>query len=136
MKDRGFAATLGFDPNPESERGPSLSLGQSFGGQAQGGLDALFTPDPLDKRGGTAGEQRWTAEAAWGFAAFGGRFTASPHAGVGLSTGMRDYTLGYRVVPARDTPALDVSFGVAARRSEGEDDRADHAVSVEFGARW
>ena len=136
LKDRGFAATLGFDPAPASERGPSFSLGQSFGGQAQGGLDALFTPDPLDKRGGTTSEQRWTAEAAWGFAAFGGRFTGSPHAGVGLSTGTRDYTLGYRVVPARDTPALDVSFGVAARRSEGEDDRADHAVSVEFGARW
>ena len=136
LKDRGFAATLGFDPDPASERGPSFSLGQSFGGQAQGGLDALFTPDPLDKRGGTTSEQRWTAEAAWGFAAFGGRFTGSPHAGVGLTQGARDYTLGYRVVPARDVPALDISFGVAARRSEGEDDRADHAVSVEFGARW
>ena len=136
LKDRGFAATLGFDPAPASERGPSFSLGQSFGGQAQGGIDALFTPDPLDKRGGTTSEQRWTAEAAWGFAAFGGRFTASPHAGVGLTQGARDYTLGYRVVPARDVPALHVSFGVAARRSEGEDDRADHAVSVEFGARW
>ena len=136
LKDRGFAATLGFDPDPASERGPSFSLGQSFGGQAQGGLDALFTPDPLDKRGGTTSEQRWTAEAAWGFAAFGGRFTGSPHAGVGLTQGARDYTLGYRVVPARDVPALHVSFGVAARRSEGEDDRADHAVSVEFGARW
>ena len=82
------------------------------------------------------GGQRWTAEAAWGFAAFGGRFTASPHAGVGLTQGARDYTLGYRVVPARDTPALDVSFGVAATRSEREDAQADHTIGVEIGARW
>ena len=136
LKDRGFAAAFAFDPDPSSERGPSLSLGQSFGGQATGGLDALFAVNPLEDRASQEAKSRWTAEAAWGFAAFGGRFTGSPHAGVGLSTGTRDYTLGYRVVPARDTPALDISFGVAARRSEGEDDRADHAVSVEFGARW
>ena len=136
LKDRGFAAAFAFDPDPSSERGPSLSLGQSFGGQATGGLDALFAVNPLEDRASQEAKSRWTAEAAWGFAAFGGRFTGSPHAGVGLSTGTRDYTLGYRVVPARDMPALDVSFGVAARRSEGEDDRADHAVSVEFGARW
>ena len=136
LKDRGFAAAFAFDPDPASERGPSLSLGQSFGGQATGGLDALFAVNPLEDRASQEAQSRWTAEAAWGFAAFGGRFTGSPHAGVGLSTGTRDYTLGYRVVPARDTPALDVSLGVAARRSEGEDDRADHAVSVEFGARW
>ena len=64
LKDRGLAATLGLDPNPESERGPSFSLGQSFGGQTSGGVDALFTPDPLEERSGTTSEQRWTAEAA------------------------------------------------------------------------
>ena len=136
LKDRGFAAALTFDPDPASERGPSFSFGRSFGGQATGGVDALFTPDPLEERGSTTSEQRWTAEAAWGFAAFGGRVTGSPHAGVGLSTGTRDYTLGYRVVPARDTPALDVSFGVAATRSEREDAQANHTIGVEIGARW
>ena len=136
MKDRGFAATLGLDPNPESERGLSFSLGSSVGGQTSGGLDALFTPQTLDKRSGSASERRWTAEASWGFSAFGGRYTASPHAGVGLSQGGRDYTVGYRVVPAREAPALELTFGLTATRSVGEDDDGNHSVGVEFGAQW
>ena len=136
LKDRGFAATLGLDPNPESERGLSFSLGSSVGGQTSGGLDALFTPQTLDKRSGSASERRWTAEASWGFSAFGGRYTASPHAGVGLSQGGRDYTVGYRVVPAREAPALELTFGLTATRSVGEDDDGNHSVAVEFGAQW
>ena len=136
LKDRGFAATLGLDPNPESERGLSFSLGSSVGGQTSRGLDALFTPQTLDKRSGSASERRWTAEATWGFSAFGGRYTASPHAGVGLSQGGRDYTVGYRVVPAREAPALELTFGLTATRSVGEDDDGNHSVAVEFGAQW
>ena len=136
LEDRGFAATLGLDPNPESERGLSFSLGQSVGGQTSGGVEALFASGPLDERGGAAHEQRWTAEAAWGFSAFGGRYTASPHAGVGLTRGGRDYTVGYRVVPAREAPALDITFGLAARRSVGEGDDGSHSIAVELGAQW
>ena len=35
-----------------------------------------------------------------GFPAFGGRFTGSPHVGLGLATGARDYSLGWRLTPA------------------------------------
>ena len=72
LEDRGFAASLGFDPRPETERGPSFSLRQDFGGSAQGGLDALFAPATLDERSGSEATSRWTAEAAWGLPAFGG----------------------------------------------------------------
>ena len=96
LEDRGFAAVLGFDPRPETERGPSFSLRQDFGRPASGGLDALFQSAPLDERSGSEATRRWTAEAAYGLPAFGGRYTASPHAGLGLSTGTRDYTLGWR----------------------------------------
>ena len=136
LKDRGFAASMAFDPDPGSERGPSLSLGQSFGAQAQGGLDALFAVDPLEDRTGNDAQSRWTAEAAWGFAAFGGRFTGSPHAGVGLSTGTRDYTLGWRLTPAAGANAPEVSFGARATLRERDAASPEHIIGLEAAARW
>ena len=136
LKDRGFAASMAFDPDPGSERGPSLSLGQSFGAQAQGGLDALFAVDPLADRASEEAQSRWTAEAAWGFAAFGGRFTGSPHAGLGLSTGTRDYTLGWRLTPAANSNAPEVSFGARATRRERDAASPEHIIGLEAAARW
>ena len=137
LKDRGFAGTLAFDPAPATKRGPSFSLRQQMGGQAAGGLDALFAPEPLDRRSGGGGrlESRWTAEAAYGFPAFGGRFTASPHAGLGLATGARDYTLGWRLTPEAAT-APDLSFGLKAVRRESDTADAEHTVGVEVRATW
>ena len=134
LEDRGFAATLGFDPRPETERGPSFSLRQDFGGSAQGGLDALFQSAPLDERSGSEATSRWTAEAAWGLPAFGGRYTGSPHAGLGLATGARDYTLGWRWTPAEGAHPL--SFGVKATRRESDGAAPEHAVGFEASARW
>ena len=136
LEDRGFAASLAFDADPSTARGASFSLRQTLGGQAQGGLDALFGADPLDKRTGGEADSRWTAEAAYGLPAFGGRFTASPHAGVGLSTGARDYTLGWRLTPAADTNAPGLTLGVQATRRESTGVAPEHAIGVELGARW
>ena len=135
LEDRGYAASLAFDPDPASARGPSLSLRQDWGGRAAGGLDALFAPAPLEDRTASAPESRWTAEAAWGFPAFGGRWTSSPHAGLGLSAGARDYTLGWRWTPeGQDTPGL--SFGLEATRRESDATQPEHTVGFEAVARW
>ena len=135
LEDRGFAASLGFDPSPASERGPSLTLRQAFGGQAAGGLDALFAPDPLEDRMGGEAASRWTMEAAYGVPAFGGRYTASPHAGLGLSAGARDYSLGWRWTPeAASTP--DLSFGFRAMRRESDSAAPEHTVGFEIRATW
>ena len=134
FEDRGFAAALGFDPRPESERGPSFSLRQDFGGSATGGLDALFAPATLDERSGSEATSRWTAEAAWGLPAFGGRWTASPHAGLGLAPGARDLTLGWRWTPAENAHPL--SFGLKATRRESDGAAPEHAVGFEASARW
>ena len=137
LKDRGFAASLGFDPSPESARGPSLKLRQTLGGQATGGLDALFRADPLTERsGGDTTTSRWQAEAAYGLPAFGGRFTASPHLGLSLGAGTRDYTLGWRLTPGTGAGASALSLGVKAIRKESEGALPEHAVGVELGARW
>ena len=137
LEDRGFAASLAFDPDPATKRGPSFSLCQDWGGQATGGLDALFQTDPLaDRTGSAEPESRWQAEAAWGFPAFSGRFTGSPHVGLGLATGARDYTLGWRLTPAANDNVADVSFGLKATRRENEGVEPEHTVGFEINARW
>ena len=135
LKDRGISAALAFDPAPATQRGPSLSLRQEFGGRAQGGLDALFTPDPLEDRTGSEAASRWTMEAAYGFPAFGGRFTGSPHVGLGLSPDARDYSVGWRLTP--EGPAAgDLSFGLKATRKESDTTEPEHTVGFEVRATW
>ena len=134
LENRGYAASLGFDPDPATERGPSFALRQEFGARADGGLDALFAPDPLDERPGGELTSRWTAEAAYGFPAFGGRFTASPHVGLGLSATARDYNLGWRWTPAPSAP--DLSFGLGAARRESGTAAPEHRIGFEVRARW
>ncbi len=135
LKDRGYAAALAFDPDPATGRGPSLSLRQEFGGQANGGLDALFQPATLEDRTGSEATSRWNMEAAYGFPAFGGRWTGSPHVGLGLATGARDYSVGWRLTPeAANAP--DLSFGLRATRRESDTAQAEHTVGVEITARW
>ena len=135
LEDRGVSAALAFDPAPATQRGLSLSLRQDFGGQAQGGLDALFTPAPLEDRTGSEATSRWTMEAAYGVPAFGGRFTGSPHVGLGLATGTRDYSLGWRLTP-EGRAAPDLSLGVKATRRESDTVAPEHTVGVEATMRW
>ena len=134
LKDRGYAASLAFDPDPATRRGPSLSLRQEFGGQANGGLDALFQPAALEDRTGGEASSRWAMEAAYGFPAFGGRWTGSPHVGLGLAAAARDYSVGWRLAP--ETNAPDLSFGLKATRRESDAAAPEHAVGVEATMRW
>ena len=136
LEDRGFAASLAYDPAPATKRGPSLTLTQDWGGRAEGGLDALFAPDPLkDRTADAEAAARWALEAAYGLPALGGRFTASPHAGLGLSADTRDYTLGWRLTPeAANAPAL--SLDLKATRTERDAAPPEHAVGIELRAAW
>ncbi|MCY4429983.1 MAG: autotransporter outer membrane beta-barrel domain-containing protein [Rhodospirillales bacterium] len=135
LKDRGVSAAPAFHPAPATQRGLSLSLRQEMGGQAQGGLDALFANDPLEDRTGSEAQSRWSAEAAYGLPAFGGRFTGSPHVGFGLATGARDYSLGWRLAPeAANAP--DLSFGLKATRRESDSAAPEHTIGFEATARW
>ena len=97
---------------------------------------ALFQPDPLeDRTGGGEATSRWAVEAAYGLPTFGGRWTGSPHVGLGLATGSRDYSLGWRLAPeAANAP--DLSFGVKATRRESDYAEPEHTFGVEMGATW
>ena len=88
-----------------------------------------------DRTGGEA-SSRWAAEAAYGLPAFGGRWTGSPHVGLGLATVARDYSVGWRLTPASNANAPDMSFGLRATRRESDTAQAEHTVGVEITARW
>ena len=135
LKDRGFSAALAWDPAPATKRGASLSLRQDFGGKATGGLDALFQPATLDDRTGSEATSRWALEAAYGLPVLGGRWTGSPHVGLGLATGARDYSLGWRLAPeSRNAP--DLSFGLKAVRRESDTAAPEHALGFEARLQW
>ena len=135
LKNRGFGASLAWDPKPATARGPSVRMNWDWGGQATGGLDSLFTAQTLDQRTGTdSTSARWRAEAAYGWPVLGGRFIGSPHLGLGLGTGSREYSLGWRVTPERHAP--DLSFGVRATRTESDSVAPEHAVRFEAIFRW
>ena len=141
MRDRGFSASLAYDPRPDTARGLSLALRQDIGGRADGGLNALFASDPLRQgaRGFGADAGRWTMEAGYGLAAIGDRFTGTPHVGYGASALGREVSVGWRLAPEAvpGAPgAPDLSLGVLATRGERDRMRADHGVGVEFRARW
>ena len=135
LEDRGLSASLGFDRDQATERGPSLSLRQEIGRAAGGGLDAVFAQTPLEDRSGSEAESRWTAVAAWGFPALGGRFTGSPHVGFGLAAGARDYSMGWRLAPEGAT-APDLTFGLRATRRVSDTAAPEHMAGLEVRARW
>ena len=135
IEDRGFSAGLAFDQAPASERGLSLSLRRTLGAASSGGLDALFAPDVLSERTGAEAAGRWTAEAAWGFPAFGGRYTGSPHAGLGVTDTARDTILGWRLTPAGPA-ASDFSLSILATKRESDGAETEHRVGIMAGARW
>ena len=134
LRDWGFSAGLVFDPQPESERGLSVTLGQDWGGEATGGIDALFAANPLEQRSGVEGTSRWTLEAAYGLPAFAGRFTGAPYVGLSLAAGARDYTVGWRLTP--EVTEQDITFQVKATRSESSDARPDHGVELDIRRTW
>ena len=133
LKDRGFAASLAWDPDPASRRGPSVSMSQDWGGQAEGGLDGLFAAEPLDVSGSVP-ESRWSAEGAYGFPAFSGNYTGSPQFGIGITGAGRDYSLGWQLEPEEGAP--DIAFGVKATRQESHAAPAVHGAGIEATIRW
>ncbi len=71
-------------------------------------------------------------EGAWETPVFGGRFTGSPHAGVGFAGDSRDIGLGWRLMPeVPDVP--DLSFSIGATRRESDTHAPEHALEIVWG---
>ncbi|MCY4132976.1 MAG: hypothetical protein OXF39_10090 [Nitrospira sp.] len=140
FKDQGVAASLVYQPDPVTQRGPSVTLRQDWGGAATGGVEALFATTPLAQRQGSAATSRWMAEAAYGVPVLGGRFTGSPHVGLGLATGTRDYRVGWRLTPAAPSTGLwratTLAVGVTATRQESAGVVPAHSLLLDVTGRW
>ena len=144
LRERGLAGSLAFDPRPDSERGFSLTLSQTVGAQASGGMDALLGHRHLEGLGANddgdgLGTRRLELKMGYGFGVFGDRFTATPQMGLGLSDSHRELSLGWRLGLARSGP-VSMALGLeATRREAANDDGAQapaHALMMRARVRW
>ena len=140
FRERGFTGAFAWDPAPSTERGPSLTLRQTVGAPASGGMDALLGPESARVLGAEDGDEleRRTLEAklGYGFAAFGERFTSTPSLGLSLTDTHRETVLGLRLGEAR-TAGLVFGLDVegARRESAAGDDGPEHRLGLGFGWR-
>ena len=142
FRERGFAGSLAWDPRPGTDRGFNLSLRQTVGASATGGMDALLGRETLaglaaNDDGDDLDRRRLEVKLGYGFSAFGDRFTATPALGLGLSDSGRDYSLGWRLGLARGgANSLELKLE-ATRREPANDDRdPEHAIGFRVQARW
>ena len=151
FRDRGLSASFGWDPGRGSGRGPKLTLSQTVGAQASGGMDALLgrgtleglaANDPGSGSGAGGGDdlanRRLELKMGYGFGVFGDRFTATPEAGLGFSNGHREVSLGWRLGLARSGPVSMALEFEARRREAANDDGAEpvDALMLRGSMRW
>ena len=138
FRERGFAGALAWDPTPDSERGPSLTLSQNVGASATGGMDTLLnhrTLEGLAANDGSDGSDRrhLKLKLGYGLAAFGDRFTSTPELGLGLTDAGREVSLGWRL--ARDRQSGDSGSAellLEGRRRESANHKAEAEHSIGF----
>ena len=141
FRQRGFAGRLGWDPRPDSSRGPSLTLTQSVGVSARGGADALLGRRTLtglaaNDDSDELANRRFEMKLGYGFAVFGDRYTSTPQAGLGWSPSVRETVLGWRLAEERGAGLV---FGLdveGARREPAHgDSEAAHRLGLGLGWR-
>ena len=134
----GASASARLDPG-ERGRGLSFSLSPTLGAASSaaerlwGAHDARgLAPD-----GEFDAARGLQAEAGYGLALFGDRFTGTPNAGFGLSDGgARDWRIGWRLTSAvPGDPGFEVNLD-ATRREPANDAEPEHGVMLRGGIRW
>ena len=140
MRERGLSGTLSFDPAPDTERGLSLSLTQTVGGQGEGGVDALLERRTFADLGAEADDdrslRRLDARIGYGLGVLDDRYTATPELGLGLSDRDRELRLGWRLTE-RVATGLAFEIGLEGTRREftGGDAGPEHGLGLGFGWR-
>ena len=80
-------------------------------------------------------ESRLEAELGYGLPAFGGGFTGTPYAGLGLSGSGRDWRVGWRLAPAREGHGFSLDLEGTRRESAGGA-APEHGVMLRGALRW
>ncbi len=141
FSERGVAGSLAWDPAPGSARGPSLSVSQTVGAQASGGVEALLEPQTaqaLEAANDNDGDEleRRTLEAkfGYGFALFDDRWTGTPEIGLGTTDTGREVVLGWRLAEETRT-GLAFGLDIEGARRESARGAAGHRLGLGFGWR-
>ena len=140
FRERGVAGSLSWDPDPQSDLGPSLSLSQTVGASATGGAEALLGRDTLaglaDDDGESLGRQ-FEARLSYGHPVPGGRFTGTTELGLRVADESREYALGWRLLPVRrEQDALELLLEGTRRESTEEEREPEHRVRMDLINRW
>ncbi len=142
FRERSVSGSFAWDPAPGSDRGPSLTLAQTLGGPASGGVDALFRDDALtglDANDAGFDARRFEAKLGYGFGALGDRFTLTPELGFGLSNDSRTYGLGWRFAPSGGGSSFELRLE-ATRREAANDNSSgsgpEHKLTLNARLRW
>ena len=142
FRDRGLSGSFGWEPGRGSGRGPKVTLTQTVGTSASGGMDALLRRKTLaglaadDNGGDDPANRRLELRMGYGFAAFGDRFTSTPELGLELGQGQREVSLGWRLNLARSGPvSMELGFE-AIRREHLNDNAVEHGIGLRATARW
>ena len=139
LSDRGFAGSLAWDPSPDTDRGPKLTLRQAVGAEAVGGMDALLRPETARVLAAANDDgpdrRRLEARVGYGIALFGGGWTGVPEVGLGLTETGREYIYAWRLQEARDA-GLVFGLDVEGVRNERLDGNAVPEHRVGLGLGW
>ena len=141
FKERGFAGSFAWDPDPASELGPSLTLRQTVGAQASGGADALLRPDSAEELIASGDDEddlrnrRLEATLGYGLSTFSGRYVTTPALGFGLTEAEREYSHSWRLAEARGE-GLVFGLDIEALRREPVTGGAGPEHRVVFGLGW
>ena len=140
----GASATARLDPG-ERGRGLSFSLSPTVGATSSATERLWGARDARGLAPGTAFEaaRGLTAEAGYGLALFGDRFTGTPNLGFGLSDTARAYRIGWRLTSAlRGDPGFEVRLDATRRKpahpgsGAGAGSRAEHGAMLRSSIRW
>ena len=119
FSERGMSLSFGWDPTPSSPLGLTARVAPSWGGQAQGGGEALWSNQMAYGTGSHqmyGSGERVAAEVGYGLPV-GGRFVGTPRVGLTTSQYGRDYRVGYGL-GVLDRSDVNFELGVDAQRRE------------------
>ncbi|MYE06502.1 MAG: hypothetical protein F4Y04_04650, partial [Chloroflexi bacterium] len=142
----GLAGSLAWDPGPSTDRGPRLTLSQTIGAQASGGMDALLgraTMAGLTTRRGDdepdseAGRRQLELRAGYGFGIYDGRLTLTPELGLAHSPDQRQYRVGWRMEPAGSPPgSVQLRFDAIRKESSADEAEPEHEIILQTGVQF
>ena len=138
-REWGASATARLDPGARG-RGLSFSLAPAIGATSSGSERLWGARDArgLAPAGTFEAARGLTAEAGYGMALFGDRFTGTPNVGFGMSDGgMRDWRIGWRLTSAvAGDPGFEVSLDATRREPANDNGPPEHGVMLRSLIRW